>query len=71
MSVSGRNVSILPVRRIEGAKLIARTVIGRDSTYNFNAEPDRPASVSVAGEPVEIEVVGADGTSLLKGVPVR
>jgi Domain of unknown function (DUF5107) len=71
VSVSGRTVSILPVRRIEGAKLIVRMASGATSSYNFSAEPDKPASVSVAGEPVEIEVVGADGTSLLMGVPVR
>jgi hypothetical protein len=71
VSVSGGTVSILPVRRIEGAKLTVRMASGATSSYSFSATPDRPASIGVAGEPVEIEVVGADGTSLLKGVPVR
>ncbi|HST03984.1 MAG TPA: DUF5107 domain-containing protein [Chloroflexia bacterium] len=71
VSVSGHTVNILPVRRIEGATLVVHTASGATSTYGFSAEPDRPASVGVSGEPTEIEVVGADGTSLLKGVPVR
>ena len=71
VSVSGGTVSILPVRRIEGAKLMVRMASGATSSYSFSAEPDRAVAVSVGGEPVEVEVVGADGGSLLKGAPVR
>ena len=71
VSVTGNTVRVLPVRRIEGATLAIRNTSGITTTYPVNAYPDKPATISTNGQAAEIEVLGADGKSLIKGVPVR
>lgn len=71
VSVVGDTVRVLPVRRIEGATLVVRTATSGTATYPINAYPDRPASVRTNGQATEIDVLGPDGKSLIKGVPVR
>jgi hypothetical protein len=70
VAVVGDTIRVLPVRRIEGASLLVRTTSGT-TTYPFDAYPDRPASIRTNGQAMVVEVVGADGNSLLKGTPVR
>jgi hypothetical protein len=70
VSVTGDTVRILPVRRIEGATLVVRGPSGTTS-YPFNAYPDKPTPIRTNGQPLEIEVLGADGKSLLRGAPVH
>ncbi len=70
VSVEGDTVHILPVRRIERASLVVRGPSG-STTYPFDAYPDKPASVHISGQVLEIEVLGADGKSLMKGVPAQ
>ena len=63
---------IMPTRRSEGATLIVRRQGSVDTTLPLNAYPDRAATVTLpTGAVTEIEVVGADGKSLLKGAPVK
>jgi hypothetical protein len=70
-SIAGSTVRLLPVRRIEGSTLAVTHPDGSRETALFNAYPDRPAAVTLSGPVVELEVLGADGTVLLKGKPVR
>jgi hypothetical protein len=70
VSLKGNTASILPTRRIEGATLVLRGASG-EIRKTFNAYPDRPATVSYAGTVEQIEVLGPDGHSLLKGAPVH
>ncbi|HKP52625.1 MAG TPA: DUF5107 domain-containing protein [Chloroflexia bacterium] len=63
---------IMPTRRSEGATLIVRKQGGGETSLTFSAYPDRPTVVALpSGTVAEIEVVGVDGKSLLKGVPVK
>lgn len=63
---------ILPTRRSEGATLLVRKEAGGETAIPFSAYPDRPAIVTLpAGTVAELEIVGQDGKSLLKGAPVR
>jgi hypothetical protein len=71
VSVVGDTVRVLPVRRIEGATLLVRTPSGGTTTHTFTAYPDKPTTIRTNGQAVELEVLGADGKSLLKGAPVR
>lgn len=71
ISVTGNTVRVLPVRRIEGATLLVRNASGSTTNFPVSAYPDKPATISISGQAAEIEVVGADGKSLIKGVPVR
>ncbi len=74
VSVDGSAVHILPTRRIEGATLVAHKHSGETVRLPFNATPDRPAVIPASGPVGQIElleVLGADGQSLLKGVPVE
>ena len=62
----------MPTRRTEGATLIARKQDGSETSLPFSAYPDSAATISLPnGTIIEIEVIGADGKSLLKGTPVR
>jgi hypothetical protein len=71
VSVEGSAARVLPVRRTEGATLLVKNPAGGTIAYPFNAYPDRPASIPLSGPADEVEVVGADGTSLLKGAVVK
>jgi hypothetical protein len=71
VSVTGNTVRVLPVRRIEGATLAIRNTSGVSTTYPVSAYPDRPATISTNGQAAEVEVLGADGKSLIKGIPAR
>jgi hypothetical protein len=81
VSVQGGAVRILPVRRVERATLLVRTAEGQVLRQTFNASPDRPTIVTISSPSSspsapppsvrEIEVLGTDGRSVLKGAPVR
>ena len=65
------NVRLQPVRRIEGASLVVRAPNGAVRlTLPFSATPNRPATLPLTGQVGELEVLGPDGKSLLRGVPV-
>ena len=70
LSLDGGVVRVLPTRRAEGVTLIARGP-GGEQRRTLSAYPDRPASVPIAGPIVELEVLGVDGQSLLKGTPAN
>ena len=70
VAVGGGSIRIMPTKRIEGATLVVRRVGGQASTHVFNAYPDRAAVISVSGPVEAVEVLGADGRSLLRGAPV-
>lgn len=69
VSLEGNTLRILPTRRIEGASLIVHSPNESSATYTFSAYPDHPATISVGGPVDEVEIIGADGRSLLKGAP--
>jgi hypothetical protein len=71
VSVQGSVARVLPTRRIEGATLQVSNPAGGTSTYSFNAYPDRPATIQLSTPADTVEVLGADGKSLLKGEVVR
>ncbi len=61
-------LSILPTRRTEGATAVLHTSTGI-TRLPFNAYPDRPTTLQIDGQPADLEIVGADGTSLLHVYP--
>jgi hypothetical protein len=68
----GATVRVQPIRRIEGATLVVRAPGGAvRANLPFNATPDSPASIALTGQVAELEVLGPDGRSLLRGAPVR
>jgi hypothetical protein len=71
VSVEGNVARVLPVRRIEGATLVVSNPTSGTKRYPFNAYPDRPATIQLSSTGDTIEVLGADGKSLLKGEPIR
>jgi hypothetical protein len=60
---------ILSAKRTEGATLVVRRA-GAETRLPFNAYPDRVASVQLSGPVQELEVLGPDGQTLLKGSPL-
>jgi hypothetical protein len=71
VSIDGNVAHVLPTRRTEGASLIVTDPAGGTTTYHFDAYPDTPATIPLSGPAGQIEVVGPDGTSLLKGEAVK
>jgi hypothetical protein len=71
VSVQGNMARVLPVRRTEGATLVVNGTASGTATYSFDAYPDRPATIQLSGPVDTVEVLGADGKSLLKGETVR
>ena len=68
----GVTARIQPVRKIEGATLVVRAPGGVvRASLPFEAAPDRPASLPLAGTVGELEVLGPDSRSMLRGTPVR
>ncbi len=71
VSVDGNIAHILPTRRTEGATLLVTNPSSGTTSYRFDAYPDTPTTIPLSGPAASIEVLGADGTSLLKGDVVR
>ncbi len=71
VSVDGNIAHVLPTRRTEGATLLVTNPSTGTTSYHFDAYPDTPATIPLSGPADNIEVLGADGTSLLKGDAVR
>jgi hypothetical protein len=71
VSVDGNIAHVLPIRRTEGATLLVTNPSTGTTSYHFDAYPDAPATIPLAAPADSIEVLGADGASLLKGNAVR
>jgi hypothetical protein len=71
VSVDGNVAHVLPTRRTEGATLLVTNPASGTVTYQFDAYPDRPATIPLSAPADQVEVQAPDGTSLLKGEVVR
>jgi hypothetical protein len=71
VSLDGNTLRILPTRRIEGATVTLRAADGTTTRTPFSASPDRPTTLPAPNPLTEIEITAPDGTTLLKGAPVK